>query len=85
MSYSEISSSHPKARKEHRCEWCNQKILKGEKHFHRSYRFEGNFNNGRMHLECELAMDKSDHGDLQDGWIPGDPNRGETLDGRKVA
>lgn len=76
MSYSEISATYPKARKEYRCEWCNQKILVGEKHLSRAYKFYGEFQSGRMHLECESAMEKSDNGILSDGWGPGYMERG---------
>lgn len=79
MSYSEISSSYPKARKQYRCEWCNEIILIGEKHFQRSYKFDDNFRNGRMHLECEKSMNEyPDRDDLIDGWMPGDFKRGKT-------
>ena len=79
MAYEEISSSHPVARKDYSCEWCSEKIVKGEKHFQRFYIWEGCRNNGRMHLECEEAMDKSPHENLMYGWCPGDPNRGEPI------
>ena len=84
MSYQEISCSEPKARKEHRCEWCNEKICVGEKHFQRTYVFEGDFNNGRMHLECKAAMEKTPHDELIDGWMPGDFKRGKMATNKKV-
>lgn len=43
------------ARKEHRCEYCGEKILKGEKHIKFSGVFEGEFQNWRMHDECNTA------------------------------
>ena len=84
MAYEEIRAAHPVARKDYRCEWCAQTISKGEKHLHRVYRFEGDFNDGRMHLECEVAMDKSPWDEVADGWVAGEPQRGVTLDGKKV-
>lgn len=47
--------THPVARKEYRCEWCGEKILRGEKHFKYAGMWEGDFQNYRMHLECENA------------------------------
>jgi hypothetical protein len=79
MGYTEISSSHPVGKKDYACEWCDEKIPKGEKHFQRFYIWEGDKNNGRMHLECEAAMDKTPNENKMDGWIPGEPKRGETI------
>jgi hypothetical protein len=76
MSYTKIKSGHPKGRKDYRCEWCDESIPKGEKHFARTYIFDGDFNSGRMHLECEAAMHKSPHDELAEGWLPGDYKRG---------
>ncbi len=75
MSYTEISASYPTGRKDYSCEWCSQKIICGEKHFQRTYVFEGDFTNGRMHLECEKAMNKTSPHELSDGWAPGDYSR----------
>ena len=79
MSYEEIAVSYPKARKEYDCEWCPEKILKGEKHFARTYKFCGDFQNGRMHLECEKGMNKSAHDIVSEGWLPGEFKRGEIV------
>ncbi len=79
MGYEEIRAGHPKARKKYNCEWCNQNIEVGEKHFSRAYKFEGDFNHGRMHLECEKAMNKSPHDLVSEGWLEGENIRGETL------
>lgn len=79
MSYEEIKCTHPKARKEHSCCWCGQKILKGEKHMSRAYRFHGTFDADRMHLECEQGMRRSDYHDLSEGWMHGENSRGEPM------
>ena len=79
MSYEEISAKHVSGKKEYRCEWCNEAIPKGEKHLSRAYRFEGTFTAGRMHLDCETAMDKSDRALLSEGFYPGECKRGEVL------
>ena len=77
MSYTELKATYPKGRKKYRCEWCDEQILVGEKHFYRSFIIDGDFNTGRMHLECEEAMKKTPNDDLMDGWMPGDFKRGE--------
>lgn len=82
MGYTELSASYPRGRKDYRCEWCAEKIPKGEKHFYRAYHWEGDFSTGRMHLECEKAMEKSL--DAGEGWMPGEPARGVTLEGVKI-
>jgi hypothetical protein len=75
MSYEEIRASYPRAKKEYRCEWCNEAITIGEKHLSRAYKFDGYFRSARMHLECENAMTK--YPDDLDGWSPGQFKRGE--------
>ncbi len=35
----------PTARKQHRCIWCGEGILKGEKHAHFAGKWEGEFQN----------------------------------------
>lgn len=77
MSYTEISSSSPKARKVYSCEWCGQSIVLQEKHYARTYIFDGEFTSGRMHLECERAMLDTPVLDLEDGWSHGQFDRPE--------
>lgn len=78
MSYTELKLTYPKAKKEYKCEWCAKKITIGEKHMYRSYIFCGEFNSGRMHLECDNAYKTYPYkDDLIDGWSPGDFSRGE--------
>ena len=77
MSYTELQSKHVVGRKRYRCDWCDEWIEKGEKQLYRAFVFQGEFGDGRMHLECEAAMDKTPRDDLVDGWLPGDFKRGE--------
>ena len=77
MSYEEIKCSYPRGRKSYQCEWCGQSIEPKEKHMLRTYKFEGDFRSGRMHLECETAMMKTDSDILLDGWVFGEMERGE--------
>ena len=44
--------TQPVARKDHRCEYCGEMILKDEKHMKFSGVYEGEFQNWRMHTEC---------------------------------
>jgi hypothetical protein len=67
MSYEEIKHTQPKARKEYHCDWCREKILKGEKHHARTYKYEGDLHRDRMHNECFEALEKTDHDILESG------------------
>lgn len=65
--------TQPVARKEYRCEWCGEKILKGEKHHKYVGMWEGDFQNWRMHSECKQDADLN--GDMQDGFTPYEAER----------
>ncbi len=67
------TTTHPVAAKDHRCIWCGETITKGEKHAHFAGKWEGDFQNWRMHSECYTAS--VDGGDLQDGFMPYDHPR----------
>lgn len=56
MSYRLLAENTRKARKEHRCVWCGQKIAVGEAHTHERSIYEGEFQNHRWHRECYDAM-----------------------------
>lgn len=77
MGYNELSAKIVKARKQHSCEWCGQKVLIGEKCFYRAYKFDGDFQSGHMHLECKVAMEKTPVDELMDGWSFGSNQRGD--------
>ena len=79
MGYTELKHIYPKARKEHFCEWCNEKILKGEKHAYRSYIFDHDFNSDHMHLECENAMSRSRKEIGDEGFLGGEQKRGLSM------
>lgn len=57
----------PVARKEHKCEWCGEAIIIGEKHFQFTGVWEGDWQNWRMHTECE---EYSALNDREDGFYP---------------
>lgn len=46
------------ARKEHRCEFCNQKILAGEKYHRQSGKYEGEFFDRCLHMTCDNMISK---------------------------
>ena len=77
MSYESISAKYVKARSEHQCVWCGEKILKGEDHLSRAYRFDGSFQRDRVHAECEKAMGVDD--DASEGFEPCNQERGKTI------
>lgn len=74
--YTHLKSTYPKAKKEHRCSWCNEKILIGEQHDYTVGIFEGEFSTQRLHNECSQAQRKVPHDDICDGWFPGEFKRG---------
>jgi len=57
VSYQLLSITIPVARKEYRCVWCPEKILKGEKHIHESSKYDGRFQDHRWHPECKEASE----------------------------
>ena len=57
MYYTLLKETFPVARREHKCIWCGQKILVGEKHRHERSVYDG-IQDHRWHLECnEVAKD----------------------------
>ena len=55
-------------RKQHRCEYCYGPIPKGERHYNYRGMYSGEWQNWRMHEECE--SDSSTEGDYE--FMPGD-------------
>lgn len=47
-----VREANPKARKEHSCIWCGEKILVGEKHRQQAGVVSGDFQDNRYHEEC---------------------------------
>lgn len=50
-----LSETFPKARKEYKCIWCGEAIVKGEKHSHLASKYEGSFQDQRWHSDCMIA------------------------------
>jgi len=77
VSFQLLSESNPVARKVYRCIWCGEDIIKGEKHYAYSGRYDGEFQSARTHLECRAAMCQMHPHDLADGFEPYSFARGE--------
>lgn len=54
MMYQLIKERFLVARKQHKCIWCGERILIGEKHRHEISKYEG-LQDFRWHLECNDA------------------------------
>jgi len=54
-----IREGDPVAKKDHRCIWCGETILKGEKHHQQVGRFDGEIQDGRFHRECWTVASES--------------------------
>lgn len=74
--YVELQSKTVKPRKARACEWCAERIEKGEECHYRSFIFEDGPESGWSHPECYEAMKDADPSDLSEGWMPGDWKRG---------
>lgn len=68
MSYTLITEESRKARKPHRCIWCGQGILVGERYTHRRGVFEGDLQSDDWHPECEKAADDERRADGAWEW-----------------
>lgn len=62
MSYTLLSQTTPKARKEHRCIWCGETILKGKQYTAERSVFDGEMQNHHWHPECleDCRLENSD-------------------------
>jgi hypothetical protein len=49
-----------KLRKTKKCEWCGQDMIKGEVVYHFKGKFNGEWQDWKMHNECEEAYRKDD-------------------------
>jgi len=76
MSFTALTSEVRKARKDHCCVWCREKILAGENCFYQSGPFDGVFQSNYWHIECDKAAGRDD--DLDDGFTAGECRRGMT-------
>lgn len=69
MSFS--SDRHPVARKRHGCAWCHEWIDVGERHYHYTGKWEGEFQDWRMHEECaDSHQSETYEGEICEGPHP---------------
>ncbi len=63
--YRLISESYQKARKQHKCIWCGEKIVIGEK-YRREASFYDEFQTHNWHMECNAAAQiEFGHGEVE--------------------
>jgi hypothetical protein len=75
----DLTNKTVKCRKEHKCEWCAEKILSNESALYRTYLFDGEFNSEHFHPECYEALQNSDLG-YDNVFYPMTQKRGEVYD-----
>jgi len=56
MSYEHIEDEEVISRKHYRCAWCAERILKGQKSWSRTYKWEGKMHYDHVHLRCWNEM-----------------------------
>ena len=66
-------TTYPVAAKEHVCEWCGGVISRGERHPHFIGKWEGEWQNWRMHADCYHVADENDA--LAEGFTPHENRR----------
>ena len=59
-----------KGSKPHRCVGCWTQISKGEVHFNYHGRYDGDWQNWRMHKECQESWDVNGCGEFTPGDFP---------------
>ena len=77
MNYTEFQNKEVVTRKSHWCEWCGEPIEKGSRVPYRAYMCDREFVSAWMHPECREAMHNSDRSIQEDGWYPGEQERGQ--------
>lgn len=63
------SDATVRARKPHRCLWCMDEIRVGERHHRAGGKWEGEWQDWRMHLECVEAHHREDKESGGDGEV----------------
>ena len=77
MSYTAISNTRRKARKQHPCIWCGEAIKVGEDFCLFVGVADGDFQSNKCHLECEKPM--LDECQDMDEFMPYENPRGKTI------
>ena len=75
------NSVERKARKEHHCSWCSEKIEKSERYVYMSGCGDDGFWQTKLHIECHEALSKIPQGTDWDDWddIWGNAIRGQFI------
>lgn len=58
MSMEFYNRTTPKARKEYKCEYCQNAIHIGERHSHETGKYDGDMFSRRLHFECYNILQK---------------------------
>lgn len=69
-----IGETTQRAKKEHRCNWCGQRILVGESYLRSRVVFEGEPQTNKLHLECADAA-AEDYREWGEGYMPHENER----------
>jgi hypothetical protein len=77
VSYFELTNKAVTAAKNHQCCWCGESVKAGSVAQYRAYKFYGEFQADYLHAECYEAMRETDDFILEDGFFPGDFERGK--------
>ena len=76
MGWQSLSESTPVARTQHRCIWCGQFILVGEKYTKSIGIFDGDFQSNVFHMECVKACWEDLSENHEDTFEPYEYKRG---------
>lgn len=76
MSYVPLEDKTVICRKEHKCIWCGEKILKGEKSQVLKGVYENSFQNDHWHIECYVASSDYNWDDYDGEFEPYECKRG---------
>ena len=65
-----LKTGYHVARKEHKCEWCGQSILPGEKYYYFTGSYQGDFQHTKLHMECKDPLERDCDGpdDFFEPW-----------------
>lgn len=69
--------THPVARRSHLCEWCERTIEKGQRHCQYRGKWQGEWQNWRMHEDC--YTDYWDGDSYDTGFMRGDGRNSEEI------
>lgn len=81
MTFTQTETKHiPKAAKSHSCSWCAELIPAKTSYFRWRCFDSQDAGTVKMHPECYAALQKTPRYEVQDGWAPGQFERGQSGD-----